>query len=144
MGEYLKYGDPGTGAPPRKGMSRKEHIAYRRPVTEARHNRERTAGLTEQAWRQRAAGDTSATAPDGSPLGTSAGPYGATYDPTTGETNLGWVRPNPQTGKIEANPEYKAAKRSGFIQPRGSARSSQFSPAAPVAPTGPKVQRPTM
>lgn len=37
-GPKVQQGDPGTGAPP-KGLSREGHIAFRKPITDARHRR---------------------------------------------------------------------------------------------------------
>jgi hypothetical protein len=136
---YLLSHAPGQGAP-KKGWSRNQHIAYREPVTQARHLRDRTAGETEQAWRHRAMGYSNTTMPDGSTLGTNSGPYGATYDPKTRETNLGWVSTNPKTGQLEPNKNYISAQRSGFADLVNRA-PNQFAQVRPQAVTRPSVTR---
>jgi len=134
---YLLPSAPGQNAP-RKGWSRKQHIEYREPVTKARHLRQRTEGETEQAWRQRAMGYSNTTMPDGSTVGTTNGPYGATYDPKTRETNLGWVKTNPKTGQLEPNKDYISAQRSGFADYINRA-PDQFSQVRAQAVQRPKV-----
>jgi len=121
---YMKPGAPGTDAPP-KGLSRAEHIAYRRPVTEARHARQEAAS---QALLD-------SSAPDGSegastfigldvPTVTSDT---SSVDPVTGETLMGWIRKNPETNRFEANPNYAKWKAQRAIQDRSHPISPQFS-----------------
>ena len=118
---YLKPGAPGTGVPPREGMTRAEHIEYRRPVTEARHAREAGAAYTEQSWRQRMAGEASTPIPDGA-----EGPYGATWDAQSAEARIGHTLIDPTTKRFVPNPQYYEAVRSGFITMRGASVSPQF------------------
>lgn len=123
---YLKPGAPGTGTPP-KGISRAEHIEYRRPVTEARHAREAGAAHVEQAWRERAAGNLDDTSlPDGADLSDLPAPYGATWDAQSAEARIGHTLLDPTTKRFVPNPQYYEAVRSGFIKMRGASVSPQF------------------
>lgn len=109
------------------GWSRQDHIDYRRPITEARHARQRGEAEREQAWRQRAIKGSSA--PDAAdPADVTAGPYGATWDSATQQVQIGWLLPGGQR-----NPEYYSAIKAGFIQPRSAQRSRQFTGMEPFA-----------
>lgn len=109
------------------GWTRQDHIDYRRPITEARHARQRAEAEREQSWRQRAIKGTSA--PDAAdPTDVTEGPYGSTWNPETQEIQLGWLLPGGQR-----NPNYYEAVKSGFIQPRGAQRSRQFTGMEPFA-----------
>lgn len=122
---YMKPGAPGTSAPP-KGLTRAEHIAFRQPVTDARHARQ--AAAVSRTLVASSAPDGAEQSPDfismaDIPVATAET---ASTDPRTGETLIGWTRKNPETNKFEANPNYAKWKAQRLVQNRSHPVSPQF------------------